>query len=70
MGEKYTPKNETKWWGLVREVKLSTYSNIRKARRKSESPKLCQDQVNGPSVQEGGDGLPTYHYIYLGLPAS
>ena len=58
-----------KWWSLVREVRLSSYPNNREMRR-SRSPKLCQDQVSGSSVEEKGEGPPTYHDIYLELPAS
>ena len=35
---------------------------------RSGSPKLRQDRVSGPSVQEEGDGLPTYHDSYPWLP--
>jgi hypothetical protein len=68
MGERYTPKNATKWWGLVKNIKLSSYSNNRKAR--SGSPKLCQDRVSGSTVQEEGDGPPTYQDGYPELPIS
>ena len=33
MGEGYIPKNATKWWGLVRKVRLSSYSDDRKTQR-------------------------------------
>jgi hypothetical protein len=33
MGERYTLKNGTKWWGVVREVRLSSYPDNRKMRR-------------------------------------
>jgi hypothetical protein len=30
MDERYIPKTATKWWGLVRKVRLSSYHNNRK----------------------------------------
>jgi hypothetical protein len=55
----------------MREVRLSPYPDNRKIRRRSGPPKLHQDQVSDPSVQEEGHGLPsTYHDVYPGLPAS
>jgi hypothetical protein len=67
MGGGYTPKNAPNWWVLVRKVR---YPNDRKTRRGSRSPKLHQDQVSGPSIQEEGDGPPTYYDGYLGLSAN
>ena len=69
MDERDSPKNVAKWWGLMREVRLSSYPDNRKAIR-SGSPKLHQDQVSGPSIQEEGDGPPTYYDGYLGLSAN
>lgn len=48
MGERYTLKNATKWWGLVRKVRLSTYHENRGTRVRGKSPKIHQDRVNGP----------------------
>jgi hypothetical protein len=53
------PKNATKWWGLVRKVRLSSYSDNMKTRSRIEFPKLHQDQINSPSVQE--EGGPSHH---------
>ena len=64
MGERYTPKNATKWWGLVREVRLSSYPYNRKIRRRSGSSKLHQNLVSVFRVQEKGDGLPTNYNVY------
>ena len=70
MGERYTPKNATKWWGLVRKVRLSSYPDGRKVRGGSGSPKFRCDRVSDPSVQKEGDRPSTYHEAYPALPAS
>jgi hypothetical protein len=49
--------------GLVRLVRLSPNLNNRETRKCVGSPKLHQDQLSGPSVQEKVDELPTYHDI-------
>ena len=54
MGERHTPENATKWWGLVREVRLSSYPNNKKMRRRSGSPNLCQDYVAPVSMRKMG----------------
>jgi hypothetical protein len=61
ISEGNTPKTSTKWWGLVKLVRLSPNLNNRETRRYVRFPKLYQDQLSGPSVQEKVDGPPTYH---------
>jgi hypothetical protein len=39
MGERYIPKTAAKWWGLVREVRLSSYPE----------KKLIHKTTSGPS---------------------
>jgi hypothetical protein len=33
MGERYTPKNAAKWWGLMRKIRLPSFPDDRKTRR-------------------------------------
>jgi hypothetical protein len=41
MGERNTPENATKWWGLARLVRLSSYPENRETRR-GRPPRLHQ----------------------------
>jgi hypothetical protein len=53
------PLKCNKWWGLVRMVRMSSYPENRKIRRRAGSTKLHQDKVSAISVQEEGDVSPS-----------
>ena len=40
MGERHIPKNAIEWWGLIWEVRMSSYPNNRKMRGRCGPPKL------------------------------
>ena len=44
MGERYTHKNVTTWWGLVRKVRLSSYPDKRETRGVKWVPKTVRTE--------------------------
>lgn len=66
MGKEDTPKDTTKWWGLVKKVMLSPYPINRGVKKGGGSPKLHPDQVRDSCVQKEGDGLPWYLGLHVG----
>lgn len=68
VSERNTLGNAIEWQGLMRLGRLSSTPTIGKQETEVGSPKLHQDPVSGPSVQEEGGGSPQYCNDNWGLP--